>query len=70
MDKAIKIYDKQLNERSVNQILGEANCGLSHLCLKMGEWLKGEDYLHEAERLLEEEEIVVSFGQISAFANS
>lgn len=42
-------------------ILGEANCGLAHLCFKMGEWAKGREYLHEAELLLEmkEEEITV-----------
>lgn len=63
LKKAIRIYTKQVEEGSGSQILAEAYCGLSHLSLKMGEWSKGEKYLHEAERLIDakkEDEIAVS----------
>ncbi len=64
LEKAIKIYTNQVGaESAVRLILGEANCGLAHLCLKMGEWAKGKEYLQEAEQLLEmkEEEITVCY---------
>ncbi len=63
LSKAIRIYTKLVEEGSGSQILAEAYCGLSHLSLNMGEWSKGEEYLHEAECLIDavkEDEIMVS----------
>ena len=67
LEKSIRIYTKQIGEETVSQILGEAKCGLAHLCFKMGEWSEGKGYLQEAEHLLdakEEDEIVVCCNHI------
>ena len=50
----MKVY-KQVGEKSVRLLLVEANCGLAHLCLKMGEWAEGKKYLCEAEGLIGKE---------------
>ena len=52
-----------MKEKLVKMTSVEAKCALSHLYLKMGEWSKGQEYLHEAKGLLDttksEEEIMV-----------
>ena len=45
--------------------LVEANCGLAHLCIKMGDWAEGKAYLNKAEDLLEgKEDITVLMPQV------
>ena len=49
----MNIYQEHMGNEPSNHILGEAKCALSHLYLKIGKWSRGQEYLNEAEGLID-----------------
>ena len=55
LEKAVKVYKQICEDSAMRLTLVEANCGLAHLCIKMGEWKEAKEYLKEAEDLIGKE---------------